>query len=58
MKPRPNQNLVRLTFKVKFPDGTTVELERWAATREEALPHVRAYVVLNWPGAKLIGDAP
>jgi hypothetical protein len=57
MKQRPLQNLVRHTFKVKLPDGTTVELERWAPTREEALPHVRAHIALNLHGAKLIGDA-
>lgn len=56
MKTRPLQNLMRLTFKARLPDGTVVELERWAATREEALPHVRSFVSLNWPGAELVGD--
>jgi hypothetical protein len=43
----------RHVFKVRLADGTTVELERWAATREEALPHVRAFVALNYPGGRL-----
>lgn len=57
MKPRPIQKLVRLTFKVRLADGTLVELERWAVTREEAVPHLLAFVALNYPGGRLV-DAP
>ena len=51
------QKLVRLTFKVRLADGTLVELERWAVTREEAVPHLLAFVALNYPGGRLV-DAP
>lgn len=57
MKPRPIQKLARLTFKVRLADGTLVELERWAVTREEAVPHLLAFVALNYPGGRLV-DAP
>lgn len=57
MKSRQIRKLARLTFKVRLADGTLVELERWAVTREEAVPHLLAFVALNYPGGRLV-DAP
>ncbi len=57
MKSRQIRKLARLTFKLRLADGTLVELERWAVTREEAVPHLLAFVALNYPGGRLV-DAP
>jgi len=54
VKKRPVIRRVRLVFQVRLADGTSVELERWASTREDAMPHVLAFVALNYPGGRVI----
>lgn len=43
-------------FKVLRADGRIVEVEKWAESAAVALPLVRAFVAIHWPGARLMSD--